>query len=318
MAVTPHTDIDRVRDELRQARQSERVHGAYLLSGPQGTGKQATARWFAELLLCRDGVADPCGRCHDCTLLARSDPKDPTITGHPDLIQLEPDGNQYKVEQIRVLQKDLSLVANEGGRRIALLGAAEALRAESSNALLKTLEEPPPHTTLILVCREPDRLPATVRSRTVHLRFRALPEREIQAALVADGWDAEDAWLAAAVGGGSVVAAQAWSENALETARELLHDLRELKQGAASLALDFSERFRGGEKTRGKAELAFAVIRAWSRRQVEEAIENGDTAAASFWLDRVEAAESSEADWRSRNLNAALLIEHLTLALVAR
>src|SRR5882672_884325 len=171
-----------VRAELARARASDRVHGAYLFEGPAGTGKTETALWFARLLLCKGaepGALEACGRCHDCRLFAAD--------AHPDLHRVEPDGARIKVEAIRELRAGLSLVANERGRRVALIAQAEKLRAEAANALLKTLEEPPPGTVLLLVTSAAEVLPRTLRSRTLRVRFPAWSQGAIAAALEAEG-----------------------------------------------------------------------------------------------------------------------------------
>src|SRR5262249_15702785 len=127
-----------IRAELARARGAGKVHGAYLFEGPPGTGTGETALWFAHLLLYKGAPAEavePCGRCHDCRLFATG--------AHPDLHRVEPDGAWIKVDAVRELRAALSLVANERGRRVGFVEAAERLRVEAANALLKTLEEPP-------------------------------------------------------------------------------------------------------------------------------------------------------------------------------
>lgn len=145
---------DEIRAELARARGANTVHGAYLFEGPPGTGKAEVAEWFARLLLCKGapaGASDPCGKCHDCRLLATD--------SHPDLHRVEPDGAWIKVEAVRELRAALGLVANERGRRVGLVLEAEKLRVEAANALLKTLEEPPPDTVLLLVTSSVHALP---------------------------------------------------------------------------------------------------------------------------------------------------------------
>ncbi len=218
---------EQIKSELRLARARDRVHSAYLFRGPVGTGKQETAWWFARLLLCSVGEEDPCGSCHACLLSGARDPDGESPPSHPDLKWAQPEGAQLRIDQIRALQRELSLVAHEGGRRVALLLGAETLRANAANALLKVLEEPPPRTTWLLVTHKPELLPQTVRSRTIQLRFVPQSEAEIRQALTEEGFSEDDAWLVAALGGGSVGAARAWAERHLDPAREMCRILEE-------------------------------------------------------------------------------------------
>ncbi len=300
---------EQIRAELRLARQQERVHGAYVFEGPAGSGVRETAHWFARLLLCRPGKSDPCERCPDCLKTTASGT-------HPDLKRVEPDGPYLKVDQIRALRRELGLVANEGGWRVALILGAEALRVEAANALLKTLEEPRPRTTLLLVAEQAARLPPTVRSRTIHLRFAPEPEAAIQAALLAQGFSEEDAWLAATLGGGSVTSAREWAEARLDAAREMLAVLEQAPQLSASELLDFAEGFRGGdETTRGRVELLFQVHGAFARRAIEAALPQRSSPKLERWLERAEAGDRARREWVRRNLNPQLLVEGLLLEL---
>ena len=163
-----------IRAELRLARAKDRIHGAYLFEGAPGSGARETARWFARLLLCRAGQADPCETCRDCLKTSPQVPDDRDRPQHPDLKVVEPDGPHLKVDQIRALRRDLSLMPNEGGWRVGLVLDAEALLIGAANALLKTLEEPGPRTTLLLVAERAireAREPIPTRSASEALDF---------------------------------------------------------------------------------------------------------------------------------------------------
>jgi DNA polymerase III delta' subunit len=304
------------RDELRRARASGRVHGAYLIEGAPGSGAHELAMWFARLLLCTSNEPDPCERCPGCRK-TRLDPESGRPL-HPDWALIAPDGNTTKVEQVRLLLRHLSLVANEGGRRVALLQDAETLNVNAANALLKTLEEPPSGATLILVARSSEAMPPTVRSRTVRLRIASPSAETIAETLERGGLAADDARLAAELGGGSDTAAQAWADEHLEGAREL----RELLRGAESAAdgeiLDAAEQFRGGGETlRLRTQLFFDVYEAHARLAIRDAIERGDSGAAERWLTRAERGIAARREAARRNLNPQLLVEGLLFELRA-
>lgn len=312
-----HGSGETVRSELRLARTRDKVHGAYLFEGGPGTGARELAIWFARLLLCRASEDDPCGTCRDCRLALSSAEEDSVRPTHPDCKWVEPDGAFVKVDQVRELQRELSLVANEGGRRVGLIMGADLLRTEAANALLKTLEEPPGDTTLILVADAVQALPPTLRSRTTHVRVARMPERELCDALVGEGLDREDAWLASTIGGGSVTSAQSWAEEHLDAAREMREIVAGIATRGASDILDFAESFRGGEAARRRAELLLDVAGAVARRQVEASAKAGDDSAAERWLGHYESAAHSRLEMRRRNLNPQLVVEGLLLELRA-
>lgn len=302
----------RQRAELGWSIRSGRVHGAYLFEGVPGSGRRSTAIWFARLLVCEAAGDAPCERCRGCRLSASGE--DAPVGGHPDLHWLWATSGSLKVEDVRALQRTLYLAPNEGGRRVVILGGAERLGASAANALLKSLEEPPRDTTWILIAEHASTLPATIRSRTTRIRFSTAAESDVAAQLGSEGLAPPDARLAAALGGGSLVAARGWAEAQLEPAREFRLALADAMQGSDSDLLDLAESFRGsGEAARARVELALSVYGAVAREQAEEAIGRSDPAALEHWLGRFEAGSRARRSWSTRNLNAQLLFEGLLL-----
>jgi DNA polymerase-3 subunit delta' len=310
-----------IRIDLARARASGHVHSAYLFEGPPGTGKFETALWFARLLLCKRVGADadePCGGCHDCHLLGARDGQPGAQPSHPDLHWVLADGARIKVDAVRDLRTALSLVANERGRRVALIPEAEKLRAEPANALLKTLEEPPPGAVLILVTSSADVLPRTLRSRTLRVRFAPWSEPGVRATLEADGMPETDAALASALGGASPAAARAWAEASLEDARGMYEFLSGIGGVGATEILDFAETFRRpGEAGRERARLFLEVEAAFARARAEDAAGSGEARALERWLRVFEAASRARSELVRRNLNPQLVVEGLLLDLRA-
>jgi len=309
-------NAERVRAELSAARRHGQVHGAYLFEGAPGTAKRDTALWFAKLLLCDAPGDEPCDRCKGCLRIQIRDEDGAALSHHPDLRILEPDGNRIKVDQIRGLQRDLSLVAHEGGWRVAVILEADRLGTAASNALLKTLEEPPPSTSLLLVADVAETLPVTVRSRSTRLRFLPDPEALVIEGLQAQGYCEEDARLAAALGGADVEAASGWAEENLEAAHEMRDAIQAAESETSSEVLEFAESFRGaGAAGRRRAELLLDVHRTLARQAVEVAAEADDRRDLERWLDRLEAGERARREMGRRNLNPQMVVEALLLSL---
>jgi len=149
---------------------------AYLFRGPRGSGKRAAARALAAEILA-GAAADP----EDARRRALLDP-----SPHPDLVWLAPRGAQHMVEDVR--ERVIRAAAYrpfEGGKRVFVIEAAEALRDESQNALLKTLEEPPPYVHIILLTSEPEILLETIASRCAPVEFAPYPAEVLEVELAA-------------------------------------------------------------------------------------------------------------------------------------
>ena len=155
------------RAALAAAHAHGRLPHALLLHEAPGAGGDWLAGWAAALVLCETGGEGPCGHCRACRRVSAHQ--------HPDLLWLAPeeDSRQLRIEQVRDLAAELALTAHGGGYKVGVLTPADALNRFAANALLKTLEEPPPRTLLILVATAPSRLPPTVLSRCQRLRVRA-------------------------------------------------------------------------------------------------------------------------------------------------
>ncbi|MBI0432848.1 DNA polymerase III subunit delta' [Roseomonas sp. KE0001] len=221
---------------LEAAGRGGRLHHAWLISGPQGTGKATLAYRFARWLLAGRPPSSP---------PLHLPPQDAVFRrvaagGHADLRVLAPNAGErgvklmIRVDEVRQVPRFLGLTAAEGGWRIVVIEQAEAMNPEAQNALLKTLEEPPSRSLLLLTTAAPDRLLPTIRSRCRRIELFPLPPAEMEAVLSAwlpDLPEAELQLLARISGGAPGRALRLFEEDGLTLQRSVetvLHGLPDL------------------------------------------------------------------------------------------
>ena len=195
---------EHVTEPLKRAIDSDRVHHAYLFSGPRGCGKTSSARILARSLNCEKGpTSQPCEECESCIALAPNGP------GSLDVIEMDA-ATHGLVDDARELRERAMFVPANSRYKIYIIDEAHQLGPGAANALLKLIEEPPEHVRFVFATTEPDKIIGTIRSRTHHYAFRLVPIRTLANHLAAvcesEGVPAEPAALAlvARAGEGSV------------------------------------------------------------------------------------------------------------------
>jgi DNA polymerase III subunit gamma/tau len=195
---------DHVTEPLQRALTNNRVNHAYLFSGPRGCGKTTSARILARALNCEKGPrAVPCGECRSCRDLARNGP------GSIDVIEIDA-ASHGGVDDARDLRERAFFAPVSSRFKIYIVDEAHMVTTAGFNALLKLVEEPPPHVKFVFATTEPDKVISTIRSRTHHYPFRLVPPRLLTEYLAklcnAEGIPVEPAVLPLVVraGGGSV------------------------------------------------------------------------------------------------------------------
>src|SRR3954467_15428691 len=160
---------DHVTAPLRNALSNNRVNHAYLFSGPRGCGKTTSARILARAINCEKGpIAEPCGVCKSCTDLARGGP------GSIDVIEIDA-ASHGGVDDARDLRERAFFAPVESRYKIYIIDEAHMVTTQGFNALLKLVEEPPPHLKFVFATTEPDKVIGTIKSRTFHYPFRLVP-----------------------------------------------------------------------------------------------------------------------------------------------
>ena len=211
---------------LQRAMKNEKVVNSYLFLGSEGIGKKVVALQFAKALNCLGEEAekgDACDHCSSCKKIDHG--------LHPDVLLIEPEGQNIKVDQVRQLQRDLAYRPYEGKRRVCILTAADRMAPNMSNILLKTLEEPPLHTVIVLLANNSRLILPTILSRCQSIRFNPLPFPLVSKWLMENkGLSGEEAHLLASLSEGSPGKALEIQEEIRQVQREeLLKDWIGLK-----------------------------------------------------------------------------------------
>jgi DNA polymerase-3 subunit delta' len=230
-----------------------RPHHAYLLGGPEGSGKSLIARAFAAALLCHRGG---CGECRDCRLALADQ--------HPNEFIVEPEGRDIHVDTIREeVWQPASRTAPEPGRKVFVIREADRLSTAAADTLLKVLEEPPPDTIFLLLSARAHELPPTIWSRCHAVAVAALPEDLVRERLVTEGVDPATAQLAARLAGGNLGRARRiTADDGLSFRATAVEALAEAEQGpdgalaAAAMIMDAAASYKKGLRARLEEELA--------------------------------------------------------------
>ncbi len=241
---------DRVFDQFQRSLQQGRLASTFLFVGPEGIGKRTTALEIAKALLCETTAAnrlEACENCPGCRQVAAGT--------HPDLILIQKpaDRNFIPVETFigdrehrmrEGLCHDIAMKPFRGGRKVAIIDDADYLNQEGANCLLKTLEEPPPGSLIILICRSEQRQLPTIRSRSQIVRFRSLSDEDLLTVLLQQQLfpDRGAAQQAVAQADGSVTRALEMADADLTSFREHLDEQLGLRDfDAVALSKDVQQ-----------------------------------------------------------------------------
>ena len=256
---------ERAIEFLRRAVITGRIGHAYAFVGPSGVGRKLTALALGQWLLCpahspltrtlspegRGHGEGACGQCPACKKVER--------LVHPDLHLITPDGQNIKIEQVRELEREASLHPVEGRWKVFIIDEAERMTLPTANAFLKTLEEPPDHTLLILILSQVQALPATILSRCQVVRFVPLAERQAVDLLLSRGFPEVKAHRAARLFQGRVgLALTGDKEEWAEQAQQAFRILEEVRAKGADVLFQHAESLG-----RDRAKVESLIVNYW-------------------------------------------------------
>ncbi|MDO8535984.1 MAG: DNA polymerase III subunit delta' [Candidatus Omnitrophota bacterium] len=205
---------------LKASLRNNRISHAYIFSGPDGVGKRLAAVNFAKALNCNSPVSGlGCDRCSSCKRIDSA--------SHPDIFILKPEeeGDSIKIDDVRALIKDVYLKPFEARKKIYIIEGAEYMKHEAANALLKTLEEPPADSVIILLTENIKALFHTIVSRCQVVKFFPLKLKEVEEILIKEySLSQDDAHTLSHLSGGRLGEALKFNEEDIFTKRSLLID----------------------------------------------------------------------------------------------
>ena len=321
---------------LRRAARDNMVSHSYLFAGPDGIGKKLIALEFAKLINCQTGRAidldvaevEKC-TCGSCSKVDKGI--------HPDVIYVQYEGaKSIKVEQIREgVEERLFLKSFEGKFKVVIVDEAERMSSGAQNAFLKTLEEPPPNSVIILITSNPDSLLPTIRSRCQLIKFNSLPiDLVCQELEKRDDLTSEQALICSKLSGGSLGKAFLMDSELIEWRKELIEYLMNLNSDSAMRIIGLAEHMPISSTPEDAERMGrtFEFISLWLRDLMliktgsdQDKLTNIDlieptTEIANRWdldniTDKMSALEKTRNDIYNLNANKQLSFENLFIRL---
>lgn len=166
---------EKIKELLTNTISNKNILHSYLFIGEEGIGKQEFAKEFAGMILCQGQDSKPCGNCKACIEFKSNN--------NPDFMQIEPEGNSIKIEKIRMMQSKIAEKPINSEKKVYIINDSETMTKEAQNCLLKTLEDPPPYITIILITANENAILNTIKSRCMKIAFQRIEDEKIRQVL---------------------------------------------------------------------------------------------------------------------------------------
>jgi len=234
---------DRVKDYLTKSVKKDNLTHGYIFEGPRNIGKLEIAKVFAQLILCENSKENPCEKCSSCIKA--------NANSHPDIHILKLDENSIKRKDIDELQDSIYIKPYESKKKIYIINDSHKMTVQAANTFLKTLEEPPEDTIIIMITINKDLLLDTIASRCQIINFEMLGHKEVEKILVEDyNINEEKSKLLAAYSKGNVYKALKildGEDKTLEYRDEIVDIVEKILEDGKSAVFDYEKYFNSGK-----------------------------------------------------------------------
>lgn len=288
---------DRIKKILRLALEKGRVPNSLIFSGPRGVGKKRLAVALAQALNCYAGNTEPCAVCRACRKIAERK--------HPDVWDVEPDGQSVKIEQMQAVREAAYVRPLEARRRVFIVSEADKMTADAANCLLKILEEPPSYSHIILVTSMAHLILPTIISRCQVLNFSPIGREEIKKVLLEKGRAEDQAGVISLLVNGNLEAALEMDWDKVQEVRREAWDFFLALQGRGEAsaflrAYAFSKR----ELVRDDFEMVLGIVASLCRDA--SLLKMGGPASCLLNPDYAEALKDLRTDWGPEDYSRCL------------
>lgn len=296
--------------QLKKSAATNRLAHAYLFEGDQGVGKEAVALWLAKQLFCTNPVdGDPCNECNNCERINHNE--------HPDVLQIAPDGQTIKVDQIRELKTEFTKSGMETNQKVFLIQQAEKMSVGAANSLLKFLEEPDGQVMAILMTTSLGRILPTIQSRCQVLHFQPLSKATLSRRLVERGVGEQTADLLSELTNSFEKAVELSEDEWFNEARDTI------KQWFAYLSKSDNQAFVYVQKKLVKSfkekeqqRLSFELLLYYFERQLAEETTKGPSRRMEQLAEQIERVLIAHRKWEA-NVSYQNVCEQLVIRLIA-
>jgi DNA polymerase-3 subunit delta' len=296
--------------QLRKSFEHGRIGHAYLFEGDSGTGKQEFGIWMAKRVFCTQLIDHmPCNECHNCLRINENE--------HPDVLQIAPEGQTIKVNQIRELKAEFSKSGVETAQKVFLIQAADKMSVGAANSLLKFLEEPEGKILAILETNSLTKILPTIQSRCQVLHFQPLVKKKLIHALTEEQIGLKTATLLAELTNSFDKAVEISQDEWFNEAREIIYQWFEyLRSNDLQAFIYVQKKMVKVFKEKEQQALSFDLLMAFYRQQLAEGIQASQTKRVTAeQARRIEVILKARQKWEA-NVSWQSVCEQLVIQMI--